>query len=1029
MYCHWPVVSYLIKAVNFRLTLLFVSYLCFHCSSLQSADIFVKANLQKKDVSHLLEIYTPKSIEAANLERAKRLFETPSLFKKNNKGSLLLGDSKYGYWIKGRVLTTQNSPSNVVIRLIYNHYKEAAFFVKKLNGELSGEMSYSVSEGNQKLRDNKLAYSLNLDSPIVEFLIYVQPQGVSYNVYNIHVNLQTLENYDNDKLSDLLFFSLVFGFLIAMFIYNLIIYIYVGYTPYLYYCAYLASLLLIEISATGFGYITFLDLSSETMINVLAIAPAIAFVSILQFGRVILSLNTYSIKIDRFYKGLQLVGLLSLPLVFTSFGKVYAWLLLAQIVCVSSLGVVAWNIHKKNKQAGALAFSLSFLVIALGAILHVALEIFPGEYLFNSSVYQSVYQWMEHNVFVIASMIEMMMLSVVLSSFIRKAEIDKRLAQEGRLEMLSQSLALKEQYSLQLEIDVKERTKELNESNLELKKLQQLRDRFFSYVSHEFRSPLTLALGPLSEVKAGKFGQLNGSLTKVIELVEKNTYKVLNLVNRLLELSRLNNARLDLKLTKINAVKTIDELLSEHEFLVEKKKINLTVDKENVNDCDVWFDSHYFETVFQNLITNACKYTPDNGMIRVSYHLNGENLEGRYLEVRIANSGSYISPEKQKLVFNYFYKGRSGKETAESSVGVGLAIVKDFVELHQGSISVESSLDKLTIFKVKLWLGNLGVSGKLIQLKPFDFLTAFETVEIQHLKTDDETINDKSSHKIKPAEKGEKTKLDVCSHEDSKDVVKVLVVDDNPELCRYLSQILHEAGYSVVIANDGEEAYLLCQSLLPDIIVSDLIMPKSDGVDLIKNIRQNEELKHLPFILLTSTIDKNSLIDSISHGADEYLTKPFIPQELLVKIKRILEQRKILSAKFSQFKIDAVSEANTSVKEGKSLEKSVYQLVIANISDPKFGVAELAEKLHMNRTSLYRKLKSQFNITANEMILDIRLNQSRKLLEQDVRIIDVAFTVGFNSQSYYSKKFLEKFNMTPSQWRKRHFNRQYQTSD
>jgi len=421
MYKHKPIISYTVKII--------VLIIYFFFSVQISADILLANDFNKKDISKELNLFSPSEPMPINKITAVRLFGSPELFKASQNDSLLLGNSLNGYWIKGRIDGSHLNNNSVILRLTYNHLGDSTLFVKQQNGELIEKKRFYSEQNTETIIDHKLAFLIDISSPKTEFLLHVKPQGVSYNVYNVHAYLHTVASYDSEKLTELLFYGLLFGFLIAMFAYNFILYLYVGYRPYLYYCAYLVAVFFAIISASGLGYILFFKFSITSMVNMLALAPTSAAICLLQFGRQILELKYSYPMINRYYIFSQIILLLLSPLTLTSWTEFNEWLLIFELILVSSMSVVAWRIHKKKKLMGAFIFSLSFVVICLGLFIHVGLEIADVESLFESPMYRNIYRWMEHYVFNLFIMLEMILLSFALSSFIRQAELDKKSAQ------------------------------------------------------------------------------------------------------------------------------------------------------------------------------------------------------------------------------------------------------------------------------------------------------------------------------------------------------------------------------------------------------------------------------------------------------------------------------------------------------------------------------------------------------------------------------------------------------------------------
>lgn len=692
--------------------------LCFlFFSKWLSASIEIAENFDFLDVSRQLAIYAPEQQAPVTEDTARLLFSSPQLFASHANESLPLGDSPGGYWIRGAILSSSEQIKTVILTLRYPHLGDASLFLQQADDAITVKRFLRSSTSNNQLVDTDLAFSIPLSSEPTPFLLHVRPTGVSYNVFNVHALVQSLESYDSEKMAKLSFRGLLIGFIVSLFFYNLLLYLLVGYKSYFYYCGYLLGLFASTYSGTGLAYIGPYPLSMSVTVAMLAMAPALAIVFLLQFGRHILHLYQYTPRLDRVYKFLQGLWLLSLPITLLDWPFINTWLLTAQVGSVMSIGVLSYFLHRRYKLTGALVYSVSLACLGSGAILHLGLEVFSFESAFGSEAYASIYRWVENYLFNVSAMVEMILLSAVLASFIRQAEKEKVAAQEEKYILVQDSLLMREQYSTQLETEVQIRTEELKQKNLELKGLQEVRDRFFNYITHEFRSPLNLILGPLKDAKEGRHGVLNKSLQQSITLAQKHAQKMLGLVNHMLELASLRHSRVQLSLVEVNVKASLENLRAQFSLLLTEKHISLEVDDQVTEKMAVWFDQHYFDSIFTNILSNASHRTPPNGRIKVSYSADVD-----YIEVAIFNSGSYIPPAVQAHIFDPFYT-RQGAETAPTnSSGIGLAQVKEYLDVHNGAIMVHSSQEQGTTFTVSLKRDNSELQDELITAQRLGFV-------------------------------------------------------------------------------------------------------------------------------------------------------------------------------------------------------------------------------------------------------------------------------------------------------------------
>ncbi|PCJ30265.1 MAG: hypothetical protein COA90_09865 [Gammaproteobacteria bacterium] len=964
----------------------------FFVTTTTSAMIDIPDEFERINIGDKLSIYMPDKEGEVSLSMAEILFKSDTLFQDSQTRSLRLEGSDNGYWIKGKIPSGYAFSTNFIIRLESSYLGDNSFFIKDNARNQFGE---GIIQNKKQLRDAVLAYNLIVPPQGTEFLIYVHPEGVSHSPTHINAYLYQPSHYDKSKSSELAFFFILFGFIIAMLGYNLILYLYVGYKPYIYYCGYLASLFVLDYVGVGMGNTGNILLSQFIALILYGAAPGLAIIFLLQFGRSILNLSVLYPRSDRLFKYCQFLWLLCIPFTFIRQWETFNLVLIySEVFSLLLMAVIAYFSYRHKKQPAALIFSISFLFLLVGAIVQLSISFIP--YQAWGETISNLFQWADRYLFHLFTMIEMLLLSVALSTFIRQSEQDKQLAQNEKLELMQNSLVLKEQYSSQLEEEVGLRTNELSQKNNELEKLQILRDRFFNYITHEFRTPLTLAIGPLSEVSSGQFGILSKPLENAINLAERNARKMLNLVNLMLDLARQKNTRISLSIIEIDVVSSLNSLIVDCSYTLTEKNITLTTHNKTHAPYSLWFDNYYFESIFTNLLANACKHTPSNGKIDITYMLDDE-----FVHIDILNSGSVIQPLEQQSIFDNFYKEQGDKRSNSTSSGIGLALVKEFIELHSGVISVTSNEKLGTLFSVKLKLGKQHLELESWVEHEFDFITEHKP------DTTYKIIKDSSSGSLL---------ADSSREHEEQDKSKILLVDDNEELRSYLAKILTEEGYNVIMAEDGEQGYLMCQSHLPDILISDVIMPNVTGLELIKRVRLNSDISHIPIILLTAESDKNSEIDGIEKGADYYLTKPFVPRELRVLIQRIYQQRQLLKEKLQ---LDHLQQPTIdTAAEKENIKSKALVLIHEHISDPSFGVEQLAELLHMNRSTLHRQLKDVGDISANKLILNTRLGLAKELLLTNERLVEVAYAVGFNSQSYFSKKFHDKYKQTPSEWKK-----------
>ena len=520
--------------------------------------------------------------------------------------------------------------------------------------------------------------------------------------------------------------------------------------------------------------------------------------------------------------------------------------------------------------------------------------------------------------------------------------------------------------------------------NQKLKEVDQMKSRFFANISHEFRTPLTLIKGPVE----GLLKQAKGELKSDLELVRQNTGKLLKLVNQLLDLSRLEAGKIELKTSPQPIevfVKRIAMLFSSQ---MDRKNIAFSFTCEDP-DTLVFFDAEKMEHVIENLLSNAIKWTPEKGSINI---LIKEEVDDRqsYIKIMVADSGPGIPKQSLPYIFDRFYQVPQKNQT--EGTGIGLAVVKEFVELHDGRISVESQPHVGTTFTVWLKLGKEHLQEDQINLFNDPDEQEFEQQGLEELSAHlSQTLSN-------PDESGLSSET-------------VLFVDDNEDIRKYLRDIL-EGKFKLIESKDGLEALNRTLETIPDLVVSDVMMPKMDGLELCNRIKSDTRTSHIPVILLTAKSGEEEKIEGLRHKANDYIIKPFNTEELILKINNLIETRR--KAQSSLIKVNFNPEqVQLSSMEDAFLNK-LNQTLEENYSNDRFGVFELAKELGMSRSQLQRKINALTGKTPNYLIRKYRLEKALHMLKNNTGTVsEIAFHVGFSGHAYFSKCFAEEYGISP----------------
>ena len=586
----------------------------------------------------------------------------------------------------------------------------------------------------------------------------------------------------------------------------------------------------------------------------------------------------------------------------------------------------------------------------------------------------------------------------------------------GVLGLIHLRLHALRQKSRQLEIAVAESTAQimnqknrLEEQAYQLREMDRVKSRFFANISHELRTPLTLILGPveqmMTEIKDKKYQQ-------ELKIIHGNAHNLLRSVNQLLDLTRLEHGKLTLNVSAGDLVSFLKNLVISFSSLAEQRDMVLHF-HSNVNTLPVSFDHDAIQKIFYNLLSNAFKFTTDGGKIELNiatiqkqemdeyWRISRSVLSDPSYEIvliTVRDNGIGISPEKLPYVFDRFYQAESDGNRKFEGTGIGLSLAKELVELHLGSLNINSTVGVGTEVLVCL---PLSVPEDLGKSSNYDN----KIVETCSPGIEDHLSGPVDQETSKTVNGNSKTPL-------------VLVIDDHSEMRKYLRSCL-EGRYRVIEADDGESGLEMAREKIPDLVVSDVMMPGKDGFQLCAELKSDEKTCHLPVILLTARAGEENRLQGLETGADVYLTKPFNARELLVQAANLINLRQKLREKFSiESFLQSGHLADNNIDE--AFLQRVTQVVEKNISDAGFNVENLAQQLRMSKTQLYRKLLALTNQSASHFIRSVRLHHARKLLRQDGSLInEVAFLVGFNSHAYFSKCFRDQFGYTPTEFTKK----------
>ena len=514
-------------------------------------------------------------------------------------------------------------------------------------------------------------------------------------------------------------------------------------------------------------------------------------------------------------------------------------------------------------------------------------------------------------------------------------------------------------------------------ANKKLQELDLIKSRFFTNISHEFRTPLSLILGPLEK----RLENTNGDDRESFKLMHRNARRLQNLINQLLDLSRIESGNLELHLEESDLGQTLRFIGSSFSSLAERKGIFYR--QEILNTFIGCYDRDKVEKIINNLLSNAFKFTPEGGL--VNFKASEEN---GMLLVEVKDSGIGIPKEQQENIFNRFYQIDDSTTRSSEGSGIGLALTKELAELHRGKLSVSSSEGIGSVFTVVIpvtreaFVG-LPVKGPVV-------------IEDKHYTSDDLALP-----------------VQAINEDESKPLI--LIAEDNEDMQKFIVELLQDHYRTISVLN-GLEAYERAQSVVPDLVISDWMMPVMDGRTLCEKLKTTNATSHIPVLMLTARADQPSKLEGLETGADDYLTKPFDNKELIVRIHNLIEQRKKLRQLFSRELVLQPKQISLPSRDAEFLSR-LLSLLEEKYSNPDFSVEELSLEIAMSRMQLHRKIKALTDQSPGEFLRTFRLERAKQMLTNTgLQVSEVCFKVGFNNVSNFSKVFREFTGVTPTEF-------------
>lgn len=537
-----------------------------------------------------------------------------------------------------------------------------------------------------------------------------------------------------------------------------------------------------------------------------------------------------------------------------------------------------------------------------------------------------------------------------------------------------------------LEAEVQKRTITIQEQAEELKELDKAKTRFFSNITHEFRTPLTLIIGPLEQVISEQV--LSSILRRRIDGVLKNARHLLTLINQMLDISKIESGSMKMEVTRGDIIAYTQELTNRFEPLAHKKEQRLTfiAHKEN---WETHFDKEKWDKIIYNLLSNAIKFTKSKGGIQLNL-LKLEKGNQEYIRLDVQDTGVGIEKEQLSQIFNRFHQVNKSSTHTPDGTGIGLALVKELVEMQGGEIMVSSEVGKGTTFEIHL---------PVLEASEVPFLVYEPSSEIV-LPTRSEAI---VSTAISTTESNNLPKLEL------------LIIEDNEEIREYIRYCIDVSKYNITEAVDGAEGIEKAKALIPDLIISDVMMPKKNGFEVAETIRNDIITSHIPLILLTAKASLESRLKGLQRGADAYLTKPFSPQELILRIQKLIDIRQLLQKRYEN---DIEPAKHETYQKEDEFIINLREYILQNIDSTNLNGDSIGKHFGVSRANLYRKLKALTNQSISEFVRSVRLKKAMELIQDGkLNVSEIAYSAGFSSLSNFSRSFKKAYGKTPSDFR------------
>ncbi len=536
-------------------------------------------------------------------------------------------------------------------------------------------------------------------------------------------------------------------------------------------------------------------------------------------------------------------------------------------------------------------------------------------------------------------------------------------------------------YQLKRTLDIKEA--------IRIKELDSVKTRMYTNITHEFRTPLTVILGMNDAIiNYAEEGETE-KIDHAHKMINRNGRNLLGLINQMLELSKIESGQLKINYLQGNIIDYLKYRLESFQSYAEEKNIRIHYNPQE-DKILMDFDVDKISYIVGNLVSNAIKFSSNNSDIYFSSNKVVGKANQHSLEIIVKDSGIGISSDHLDKIFDRFYQADDSSIRSEEGTGIGLSLVKELVKLLNGTIDVKSKINEGSEFTVHLPITNDALLFEAAITTPSDEWSG-------SLNRLDEIIKE--------------------NNEEDQSIPLVLIVEDNADVSHYIAVSIKD-NYRIVFANNGNIGIDKAIEQIPDIIISDVMMPEKNGFELCKTLKSDERTSHIPIILLTGKADLNSKIEGLEHGADVYLAKPFNRKELLIRLKNLLNLRAEIQKRYSES--DFTQSISSLPQKENSFLVKIKDIMLEHLDEEEFGISQLCEQIHVSRAQLHRKLIALTGESTSQIIRKIRLEKAKELLNLgEYNVSEVAYMVGFKTQAHFSRVFIEFYGEAPSNFKKK----------